>query len=392
MKHQLLILFFVILSPVVHSQYKQLSPDSKISVLTIGPGTSLNDSFGHSAYRVKDSLMDIVFNYGVYDFDTPNFYTKFAQGKLNYKIGANYFEDFERSYIDQNRTIKEQVLNLTLNEKQKVFNYLSRNYEPANQYYLYDFFYDNCATKIRDVLIITLKDKIMFYKPKSFQSKTFRTLIQQNLNWNSWGSLGIDVALGSVIDKKAAPTEYMFLPEYIHDFFGSAVIQSHPNKKLVENEKIIYLKTNTKSSSNFFLSPLFVLGIVSLIIIYITFKDRRQNKRRKWLDVFLFTTTGIIGVVILLLWFATDHKATAQNYNLLWAFAINLFMIFQALKIRPSRWFKRYLKFLVIMMCLLTLHWIIGIQRFAFGLIPILIALTLRYLYLINYYQKQVAI
>ncbi len=101
--------------------------------------------------------MDIVFNYGVYDFDTPNFYTKFAQGKLNYKIGANYFEDFKESYIRQNRTIKEQILNLSLDERQQVFNFLSKNYEPENQYYLYDFFYDNCATKIKDVISICSK-------------------------------------------------------------------------------------------------------------------------------------------------------------------------------------------------------------------------------------------
>lgn len=392
MKHQLLCLLFLFLSLSAQTQYKQLSPNSKISVLTIGPGTSLNDSFGHSAYRVKDSLMDIVFNYGVYDFDTPNFYTKFAQGKLNYKIGANYFEDFRESYINQNRTIKEQVLNLSLDEKQRVFNYLSKNYEPANQYYLYDFFYDNCATKIRDVLLISLNDSIIFNKPESFQPKTFRSLIQQNLKWNSWGSLGIDLALGSVIDSKATPVEYMFLPEYIHDFFGSAIIQTDPGKKLVKNEKVIYQYKKNNLSDNFLLSPLFILGIIGLLIIYFTAIDHKKNKRSKWLDLLLFIITGLIGIVILLLWFATDHEATAQNYNLLWAFAINLFMILQVLKSRPSTWFRKYLKFLIIMICLLTLHWIIGIQRFAFGLIPLLMAMTIRYLYLINFYKKQAAI
>ena len=389
MKHYLLCLFFLLFGFSSHSQYKQLSSNSKISVLTIGPGSSLNDSFGHSAYRVKDSLMDIVFNYGVYDFDTPNFYTKFAQGKLNYKIGANYFEDFRESYINQNRTIREQELNLTLDEKQSVFNYLSRNYEPANQYYLYDFFYDNCATKIRDVLVIALNDGIEFNNPESIQPKTFRNLIQQNLKWNSWGSFGIDLALGSVIDRIAKPIEFMFLPEYVHDFFHSAMIKSNPDKKLVNNERVIFQNSQTKSSSNFFLSPLFALGIIGLLIIYITYKDYRQQKRNKWLDFFLFIFTGLIGVVILLLWFATDHEATAQNYNLLWAFAINLFVVFQVIKNKPRSWFLKYIIFLIIMMCLLTLHWVIGVQRFAYVLIPLLIAITLRYLYLIQFYKKQ---
>jgi len=392
MKHYLLCLFLLLLGFSSYSQYKQLSTNSKISVLTIGPGSSLNDSFGHSAYRVKDSLMDIVFNYGVYDFDTPNFYTKFAQGKLNYKIGANYFEDFRESYINQNRTIREQNLNLTLDEKQSVFNYLSRNYEPANQYYLYDFFYDNCATKIRDLLVIALNNRIEFNKPESFQPKTFRNLIQQNLKWNSWGSFGIDLALGSVIDRIVTPTEFMFLPEYIHDFFDSAMIKSNPGKKLVSSERVIFQNSQTKSSSNFLLSPLFILGIISLLTIYISYNDYRQQKRNKLLDFFLFFFTGLIGVVILLLWFATDHEATAQNYNLLWAFAINLFVVFQVIKNKPKPWFLKYIIFLIIMMCLLTLHWIIGVQRFAYALIPLLIAITLRYLYLIQFYKKQLTV
>lgn len=389
MKQILLLVSFFFISNSILSQYKILSPDSKISVLTIGSGSSLNDAFGHSAYRVKDSLMDIVFNYGVYDFDTPNFYTKFAQGKLNYKIGANYYDDFKESYIRQNRTIKEQTLDLSLDERQRVFDYLSKNYEPANQYYLYDFFYDNCATKIKDVLVYSLDENVEFNHPDSFEHKAFRSLIQQNLSWNSWGSFGIDLALGSVIDRKASAIEYMFLPEYINSFFNVATLKSNSKKRLVLQEQTIYEKIETSSTKNFLGSPLFVLGLISLLIFYITYRDYKNNNRSKWLDVVLFTITGIIGIVILLLWFATDHEATAQNYNLLWAFAINLFMIFQVARTRPSSWFKKYIKFLILMICLLTLHWIIGIQRFAIVLIPLIIALLIRYLYLIRYYRNQ---
>ena len=392
MKHILLLLLFIFFDLPAQSQYKQLSPNSRISVLTIGSGISLNDAFGHSAYRVKDSLIDIVFNYGVYDFDTPNFYTKFAQGKLNYKIDANYYEDFKASYIRQDRTIKEQVLNLSDDEKQRVFNFLSKNYEPANQYYLYDFFYDNCATKIKDVLVEALDNNIEFKEPESFEIKTFRTLIQENLNWNSWGSLGIDFALGSIIDGKASPIEHMFLPEYIYAFFGSAKFKQDKTKSLVKNEQVVYKKTGTYSSVYVLTSPLFILGIISILILYITFKDYKGNKRSKWLDISIFLITGLIGVVILLLWFATDHGATAQNYNLLWAFAINLLMTLQVKRTTATRWFKKYIKFLIILICLLILHWIIGIQRFGFALIPLLTALFIRYIYLIKFYQKQLTI
>ncbi|EDP69681.1 putative transmembrane protein [Flavobacteriales bacterium ALC-1] len=369
-------------------QQFQLSSEAKISVLTIGPGESLNDAFGHNAFRVKDIPLgiDVTYGYGGYDFEAPNFYLKFAQGKLNYLISRDKFSDFYNHYVRYNRTIKEQVLNLSTNEKQKLFNYLENNYKPENKRYLYDFFYDNCATRIRDVAEVAAKNNIEFTQPLNLESKTFRELIHEHVGLNTWGSFGIDIALGSVIDKKASTNEYMFLPKYIHSFFEKAKINSSEN--LVENSSIIFQKRETKSSSSFLFTPLIVMGILTFIILFITYKDYKNKARSKWLDIILFATTGIVGIVILLLWFATDHTATAQNYNLLWAFPINIIVIAQLLKKQIKNWFKSYLKFLVIMLCLLTLHWVIGVQVFAIGLIPLLIALLMRYLYLLKYYSK----
>lgn len=387
MKKTLLFLFLLLAFEITNAQQNILSEQAEISVLTISPGTSLNDSFGHSAFRVKDPIkgIDIVFNYGVYDFETPNFYLKFAQGKLNYLIGLNYYEDFFETYLSQNRSIKEQILNLSAVEKQNLFDYLLNNYKPENRGYLYDFFYDNCATKIKDVTNTALNNDIVFNIPKDFKAETFRTLIQNNLNKNSWGSLGIDVALGSVIDRKATAGEEMFLPENIHKYFAIATIKN-TNQPLVKENKLLYKAIDTLKPTNFFSSPLFILGIIGLVILYITYNDYKKQKRSTWLDVTLFSITGLVGVMIVLLWFATDHKGTHQNYNLLWAFVLNIFVIRQVLKIKASIWFVKYLKLLVILLCLLTLHWTIGVQVFAIGLIPLLIALFVRYLYLIRYY------
>lgn len=367
------------------AQYQQLSNNSKISVLTIEPGTNLYDAFGHNAYRVQDNGLDIIFNYGVYDFNTPNFYTKFAQGKLNYKLAVNYFEDSKNYYIQQNRTIKEQVLNLNQQQKQTVFNFLMNNYEPENQYYLYDFFYNNCATKIKDVLVESLNETVIFNSPNDFKQLTFRKLIQDKLNWNTWGSVGIDTALGSVIDKEATPEEHMFLPQYIHTFFDSATFNNEIN--LVQSEHLIFKKVEVIQSNHLITSPFFVFFVLAIIIISITFWDYKNTKQSRWLDVILFTITGSIGMVILLLWLATNHSATANNYNLLWAFVINLIMVPQLLKQSPKGWFIKYLKFLVIILIVLSLHWMIGIQQFAFALIPFLVALFIRYVYLINHYR-----
>lgn len=387
-RNRLLSLFFFI-TVSVFGQQIQLSPEANISVLTIGPGESLNDAFGHNAFRINDSSrgIDVVFGYGEYDFDTPYFYLKFAQGKLNYLISRHSFSDFYRFYSLYNRTIQEQVLNLSSDEKQHLYDYLVNNYKPENRKYLYDFFYDNCATRIRDVAEITVKNNIEFSKPSNFEPKTFRQLIHEHVGLNTWGSFGIDMALGSVIDKQATPYEEMFLPKYIHQYFGSAKI--HSSENLVSRSTVIYQKREQKTTDNFLLSPLMVIGVIAILILYITYRDFKNKKRSKWLDISLFAITGVVGIIMLLLWFATDHTATAKNYNLLWAVPLNMLVIGQLFKTQVKNWFKRYIKFLIIMLCLLAMHWIIGIQIYAIGLIPLLLALLLRYMYLHNYFSKQ---
>lgn len=371
------------------SQVPQLTDNTEISIITIGPGNLLNDSFGHNGFRVKNEYLDAIYDYGRYNFEDPNFYTNFAKGKLKYLMGAANTRDIIAYYKKQNRTIKEQVLNLNEAQKETLLNYLGNNYKPENRPYLYDFFYDNCATKMRDVSETILNGNIEYKTPKVYKNETFRELIQNNLYWNSWGSFGIDIALGSVIDRTASLREYMFLPENIFQFFEEASFKN-TNKPIVKTSKILYAQEGEFKKDSFFTSPIVILSLLSLGILFITFKDSKNAKRSKWLDVILFTTTGIIGLLLLLLWFATDHTATAYNYNLLWACPISLIALFQVSKSTPKRWFVSYLKFLVIMLCLMTMHWFIGVQVYAYALIPLLIALAVRYIYLIRFLGRKV--
>ena len=360
----------------------QLSPKAEISVLTFGPGTSLNDAFGHNAFRIKDQGIDLVYGYGEYDFDAPNFYLKFARGKLNYLISRHRFSDIYRYYSGQNRSISEQILNLSEGEKQKLFEFLENNYKPENRAYQYDFFYDNCATKIRDVAQKVTDQKIDYVLPENFEQVTFRELIHEHLNRNTWGSLGIDIALGSVIDRDAIAYEYMYLPKYIYGFFEEAKFENGTN--VIKNSSELYSSRSDTSSSNILLSPLVIFSLLAVLIIYITLKDNKRNQRTRWLDALIAMITGIIGLLLLFLWFGTDHSATANNYNLLWAFPFNILIVNQLRRQSPKKWMKGYLKFLIIMLVLLTMHWIIGVQVFAIGLIPFLLAIALRYIYIVK--------
>ncbi|TYB80150.1 DUF4105 domain-containing protein [Bizionia gelidisalsuginis] len=382
---KLILISALIISVFSTAQNNPLIESAQFSVLTIGPGTSLNDAFGHSGFRVKTSFSDDVYNYGMFNFNAPNFYLNFAKGQLDYYMGANTFKNFKEVYVWQNRTIKEQVLNLTPAQKNELYTFLIHNLKPENKYYAYDFFFDNCATRIRDVSEKAWHSDLQYTTPQTYKAETFRTLIQNNLKWNSWGSFGIDVALGSVIDTKATPREYMFLPEYVYQFFEETTFKS-TGEPLVKESHTIYKKRDQESRSSFFTSPLLVFSILSLIILFITYTDYKKKTRSTVLDLILFTITGLIGVLLCFLWFATDHSATAANYNVLWAFPLSLFCTLQLLKKTPKKWFIGYLKLLVVMLCLLTLHWSIGVQRFAPVLIPLLVALAIRYIYLIWFY------
>lgn len=384
LKKYLLILILFITS-ASNAQFGSLSPAAEISIITIGPGAELYDKFGHSAFRIKDSLsgVDVAFNYGVYDFNTPNFYTKFAQGKLLYELKVEYYQSFQQRYVEENRWIKEQVLNLTKPEKQAVSDFLWNNALPENKKYKYDFFFDNCATKIRDVLQEVLGNKLEYTDGYITEELSFRDLIQQNLQANTWGSLGIDIALGAVIDLKAKPIEYQFLPYYIYEGAIHAVIhRNNEAEPLVKSSKTVFENTPVPQQNNFLLSPLFVLGMLGLLIISITYSDYKKKSRSRFLDLILFLFTGLIGMFLLFLWFATDHSATANNYNLLWAFPISIFMVVAIMRREVSIILKKYVFLLLLLLVLLTIHWISGVQVFAIGLIPLLISLAIRYLYL----------
>jgi hypothetical protein len=387
-KKYYLIILFLFASIFSYSQEITLSEEAEVSILTIGPGANLYDKFGHSAFRVQDKVtnIDIVYNFGVYDFNTPNFYLKFARGKLLYKLDTSPFSPFYNYYVRQNRWIEEQVLNFTPSEKQTMFDFLQNNAKPEHCEYMYDFLFDNCATRIRDVLVKILPYKLEYIDDYITEQYTFRQLIQKNVDWNTWGSFGMDVAIGSVVDRKATSWQYQFLPQYV--FEGAALAnktEGNKKDKLIKQTNSLFANSEVKTKSNFFLSPLFIFGLISFLILFITYKDYKNNRRSRYMDAIIFFVTGLVGVFLLLLWVATDHSTTANNYDLLWAFPLSLFLTSAIAKKNPKKWIRKYIFLQVLMLLLLCLHWFTGVQIFAFGLIPLLIALGLRYVYLIRF-------
>ncbi len=365
------------------AQRIQYSDSIQISVLTCTSGTELYSSFGHSAFRIKDykkPKLDVVYNYGMFNYNAPNFYVNFAKGKLRYFLARTYYSDFKQEYKNDNRGITSQVLHLTNSQKEELATYLEYNAKPENATYSYDFFYNNCATKINDVLQIVFSEGLKATKNSKLKH-TFRTLINRSVLFNSWGSIGINTALGSVIDKKASPKEHQFLPDYTAKSIAETTLN---NKPLVRQTQTLLLAKKQEITSHQLWNPLFIICIVSAWILIVTFFDYKRQKQSKHIDIIIQLTTGTIGVVLLLLWFATDHTATANNLNILWAFAPNLIIAFLSFKKQPPNWMPFYYLGLAILICIQMICWVFKIQEFAYALLPFFIAITCRYFFLFN--------
>ncbi len=341
--------------------------------------------FGHTAFRVSDPAqgLDLVYNYGTFDFAAPGFYTSFAQGRLVYFLSRSRYRDFLYAYELEQRWVKEQVLDLPDREKDAVFSFLEWNYLPENRYYHYDFLHENCSTKIPEILKAVLKDDLYLDPSYLQEDATFRTLIQQNLQTNTWSSFGIDLALGSVIDRNAGPTGHLFLPEYVFEQLAEATFRETP---LVGNTKILLDPPPLPDTNNFLLSPGFWIALIALIGFWWSFRKKKITPI-PLLDNSLLLITGLLGMVITFLWWFTDHSATQQNFNILWAIPLNLVFFVAERFLRLGNTLKKwYFLALLILLGGCALLWIFGIQVFHPLLLPVWALLALRYSVLYRYF------
>jgi hypothetical protein len=368
------------LTPTLLRAQPTLSDDATISVITCGPGQDeLYAAFGHSAMRVQDPVnnIDQVYNWGVFDFKQKNFYLNFARGKNFYRLASYSFRDFQYAYIYYNRYIHQQKLNLTPEQTRKLFNYLQWNNRPENQKYRYDYFYDNCATRIRDVVKAVFGDSVVFNDSHITTDYTIRDLTDIYLQWQPWGDLGIDICLGLPMDKHASPYEYMFLPDYIEAGFANAtIIGDSSARQLVGKSVSLYQPSDEEELSNGIFQPLYVFTAVFVVSALVSLRDYRRKKLTNAFDVTLFSVTGSIGLLLLLLWVATDHKAAAYNFNLLWALPTHL--VAAIAFIRQPRWLKSYFGITMVLQLLLLLSWALIPQDMHEALIPFVMTIALR--------------
>ena len=376
-------LTFFLLIGLYSVNAQTLSDQAKISVLTFGPGKEeLYAGFGHSAIRVYDpqKQIDFAFNYGTFDFDQPNFYLNFTRGHLLYKLAVQDFRQMRRYYEYFNRYILEQIIDLDSAQRQRVFDYLVNNARPENADYYYDYFYNNCSTKIGDVFVEALGPDFKFND--SFVEEpglTIRNLTDRLTSEEfPWGKLGIDLCLGMPMDKQLNNMEYMFLPDYVYEAFNEAEVRTnnawHP---AVKTDRVLY-ESKPIPSKRTVVTPMLVFWTMFIVILALSLWSQTKGWSFKWIDVTLFVMVGLVGVLLTLLWLATDHKAAAWNLNILWALPSHVIFGFSLLGKRVKKWQIKYAFFVAGFNILLVIFWALLPQQLNWALVPVTLMLGMR--------------
>lgn len=358
--------------------FAQDSSHIKISLLTCTPGDDLDETFGHSAIRVTDSTTttDIVFNYGTFDFASPGFYTKFIRGKLMYYVSVDKFEDFKSYYQSVNRGITEQILNLTGSEKVEIEEFLYHNAKEENKYYKYDFFLDNCTTRLRDI-IVKYKSSHPELKPVMPEGTKFRKAIHLYLDKNGkdWSKLGIDLLLGAPTDAIMTTKQTEFLPDNLMKALDSSNFQH----QLVKSETQLFSHINKVKEGSFF-SPMLVFTLLLLIIILLTYADNKKvHIFLNGFDGLMFFLTGLFGFLFIFMWVGTEHTMVKNNYNLIWAWPIHVVIAFFVSS--KKNWVKKYFLFTCIGLIIVLLSWFFVPQQMNNALLPVIFLLLLRAYY-----------
>lgn len=344
----------------------------RISIITCAPGDELYSLFGHTAIRITDSSKktDIVFGYGNFDFDEPNFYFKFVRGKLNYSLSVEDLPSFLYEYQLTHRSVTEQELLLNDSTQQAISEALAKNLMGNNRYYKYDFLYDNCTSRVKDILLKYAGMQVN--KQLVPKGTSFRDMIHEYLDRGgmSWTKMGMDILLGSPSDKAVTVNESMFLPDYL-----LKGIDSSGNTLLLKKQSILIAKkTGGTDHTNW---PVIVFAIVSAMILIISYlRGNWAQKITQASDSILLLITGLIGLLLLFTWFGTDHTSFAANYNLLWALPTNFIAAFAIWKKRG--WLQKYFLFSSILYGLLLVFWYWLPQQLHPAFIPITLVLFVR--------------
>lgn len=311
----------------------------EISLLTCTPHDEIYSLYGHTAIRYQDKMkgLDLAINYGVFSFQKPNFILRFVFGHTDYEMGILNFDDFCKEYIYYGAKVTQQTLNLSRKEKLSIISALQKNYEPANRVYRYNFFYNNCTTKARDIIEENIDGRII-YNNKIDEKGTFRNIIHSCNEEHRWARFGNDLLLGVKADMKTTRCDQQFLPANLQRDFGSAVIEQNGKSiPLVTKTSIVVNATtlNIESKVHHFPTPTTCACIIFIFILASCITERFMKRKFYVVDALFMLLCGVAGVVLFAMLFSL-HPTTSTNLQIILLNPIPLILIFFCIKNRKK--------------------------------------------------------
>jgi hypothetical protein len=274
--------------------------------------------------------MDFIVDWGVFNFNQPNFYINFAKGNMIYTTATQPFYAF----LDQNKrsgkgAVMEEIL---LNDQQKgrFWLYLSQMLEPENRDYRYRFIFDNCATRPRDLMEMALQEELYYPEEKLF-SGTYRDMLHHYQKPSLWYNLLIDIVLGSQIDKKPTIQEQMFLPDYLRKYWQHSYVADEDGIHKLLGEPVVLNEKTPLAKTPTLLSPEFIFILLFFIVLLLDFLKTGRRFLRTF-DKLFFGVLMLFSILIIFLWGFSEHTEAYDNYNILWLTPLYIFTLIGLMK------------------------------------------------------------
>lgn len=375
---------------------QQIGHDSiRFSLLTCGPGEEIYSLFGHTAIRYQNLTkgIDYVFNYGIFDFNAPNFILRFSLGQTDYKLGVTPFDYFIKEYQYLQRDVREQILNLNQIEKERLAAQLELNYRPENRIYRYNFFYDNCATRPRDQIERSVQNSIVYAENMNTYDTgtTYRDMLHQYTKHHLWSRFGMDLCMGIPADKPITRRQMMFVPFYLEECFSRAIIETPQDSRplVSQSVQLISFPSSKTTDTSWYPTPFVTSLTLFIIVTLITLYGWKKKKRLWGIDLILFAAAGIAGCILAFLALFSEHPAVSPNLMLFVFHPFHLlflpYIIFQIRKKRKNWYMIANLIILTLFILLLP----VIPQKINLAVLPLALCLIVRSANSIIFFYKR---
>ena len=360
----------------------------QISLLTCQPHEEVYSLYGHTAIRYYDKTrnMDLAINYGMFSFKKPFFILRFVFGLTDYEMGIEPFDAFCAQYAGYGSGVYEQVLHLTREEKSRITNAIYENYKPENRVYRYNYFYDNCTTRARDMLLDHLTRRLDV-RIKDLKWESYRDLVHQCCRRTPWVKFGNDMLLGLQADFPIDYKQKQFLPENLKEDFEHIFLKTGKGKteKLVSRSGWVVLPGVQTEMADFPLSPIACMLLLAGIIVLVTLLEGIRKTRFRWVDAAILLVCGLVGIILFAMIFS-QHPTVRLNLQILLFCPFTLLYIYSSVKKSREKQFYKGMK----VWCALLILFLIGglFQHYAEGIRFLALSLLLRYTYFIYRNRK----